>query len=93
MENTADEAVAVKELISKSKTIILVTSAYHMYRAQRLFEDQGIKVIPYMVDYKIARGGAISVMDFLPSAGNLAITEIGIKEIIGRIYYSIKISD
>ena len=33
VENTAYEAVAVKELISQSKRIILVTSAYHMYRA------------------------------------------------------------
>jgi uncharacterized SAM-binding protein YcdF (DUF218 family) len=37
VENTAEEAVAVKELISPSKRIILVTSAFHMYRAKRLF--------------------------------------------------------
>lgn len=30
VENTAEEAVAVKELISPHKRIILVTSAYHM---------------------------------------------------------------
>lgn len=53
VENTADEAVAVKELISPSKRIILVTSAYHMYRAKRLFEKQGFEVISYKVDYKI----------------------------------------
>ena len=47
MENTADEAVAVKELISPSKKIILVTSAYHMYRAKRLFEKQGFIVFPF----------------------------------------------
>jgi uncharacterized SAM-binding protein YcdF (DUF218 family) len=40
VENTADEAVAVKGLIKPSKRIILVTSPYHMYRAQRLFEKQ-----------------------------------------------------
>jgi hypothetical protein len=34
VENTADEAVAVKEIISPSKRIILVTSAYHMYGAR-----------------------------------------------------------
>ena len=51
--NTADEAVAVKELISPSKRIILVTSAYHMYRAKKLFEKQGFEVISYKVDYKI----------------------------------------
>ena len=39
LENTADEAVAVKELIRPSKRIILVTSAYHMYRAKWLFRS------------------------------------------------------
>ena len=52
MENTADEAVTVKALISQSKRIILVTSAFHMYRAQMLFEKQGIKMIPYKKDFK-----------------------------------------
>jgi uncharacterized SAM-binding protein YcdF (DUF218 family) len=90
VENTADEAVAVKELISPSKKIILVTSAYHMYRAKRLFEKQGFEVIPYKVDYKSAGKCAITVMDFLPSAGKLDMTETGIREIIGRLYYSIR---
>ncbi len=52
VENTADEVVAVKELISPRKRIILVTSAYRMYRGKRLFEKQGFIVIPYKVDYK-----------------------------------------
>ena len=90
LENTADEAVAVKELISPSKRIILVTSAFHMYRAKRLFEKQGFEVIPYKVDYKTSGKSAINVMDFLPSAGNLEMTETGIREIIGRLYYSIR---
>jgi len=42
VENTAEEAVAVKELISPSKRIILVTSAFHMYRAKKLFEKERI---------------------------------------------------
>ena len=90
MENTADEAVAVKELISKSKRIILVTSAYHMYRAKRLFEKQGFEVIPYKVDYKASRNNTTTLMDLLPSAGNFELTEIGIREIIGRIFYLAK---
>ena len=64
MENTADEAVAVKELISPSKRIILVTSAYHMYRAKRLFEKQGFEVIPYRVDYKSERNKENTILDF-----------------------------
>ena len=90
VENTAGEAVAVKELISPSKKIILVTSAYHMYRAKRLFEKQGFIVIPYKVDYKTSGESAITFMDFLPSAGKLGMIETGIREIIGRLYYSIR---
>ena len=90
VENTADEAVAVKELISPSKTIILVTSAFHMYRAKKLFEKQGFEVIPLKVDYKTAGKSEITVMDFLPSAGNLGMTETGIREIVGRLYYLIQ---
>ena len=90
VENTADEAVAVKELISPSKRIILVTSAYHMYRAKRLFEKEGIEIIPFKVDYKTAGESAITVMDFLPNANNLELTETGIREIIGRLFYLVK---
>ena len=90
MENTADEAVAVKELISPSKRIILVTSAYHMYRAKRLFEKQGFEVIPYKVDYKVAGNSKVTFMDFFPSARNLELTETGIRELIGRLFYLVK---
>ena len=90
MENTAGEAVAVKELISPNKKIILVTSAFHMYRAKRLFEGEGFIVIPYKVDYKVSRNNETVVMNFLPDAGSLEQTEIGCREILGRIFYIIK---
>ena len=90
VENTAEEAVAVKELIRPSKRIILVTSAFHMYRAKKLFEKEGFKVLPYNLDYKTSRNKGIGIMDLLPSADNLNQTESGIREIIGRIFYLIK---
>ena len=90
VENTADEAVAAKELLSPDKRIILVTSAFHMIRARKLFEKQGFIVIPYMVDYKTSQNKDIGIMDFLPSSGNLELTETGIREIIGRLFYLIK---
>ena len=89
VENTADEAVAAKELISPNKTIILVTSAFHMYRAKKLFEEEGFIVYPYKVDYKKSSKSAITFMDFLPSSNNLGLSEIGIREIIGRLFYLI----
>jgi len=90
VENTSDEAVAVKDLIGPGKKIIIVTSAYHMYRAQRLFEKQGFKVIPYKVDYKIGRNKEKVFMDYLPHAESIKLTETGVREIIGRLFYFIK---
>jgi uncharacterized SAM-binding protein YcdF (DUF218 family) len=87
VENTADKGTAVKELISPSKKIILVTSSFHMYRAKRLFEKQRIEVISYNVDYKVTRGLKITIIDFLPYAENIKLTEIGIREVIGRLFY------
>jgi len=78
VENISDEAVAVKELISPSKRIILVTSAYHMIKARKLFEKQGFIVIPYKVDYKVSGINVTTMMDFLPNSGSLELTEIAI---------------
>ena len=89
VQNTEEEAIAVKELISPSKNIILVTSAYHMYRAKRLFEKQGINVIPYKVDYNSQNNKLITIIDFLPTANSLAKTESGFRELLGRLFYSI----
>ena len=41
---------------AKSSRILLVSSAFHMRRAQRLFERQGMKVEPFPVDFQ-ERGG------------------------------------
>lgn len=90
VENTADEAMAVKELMGSNKKIILITSAYHMYRAKMIFEKQGIKVIAYKVDYQVNRNSQITIIDFLPSAGSLGMVESGIRELLGRLYYLLK---
>ena len=47
-------------------------------------------MIPYKIDFKVAGDSVVTIMDFLPSAGNLGMTETGIREIIGRLYYSIR---
>ena len=91
VENTADEAVAVKELISPSKRIILVTSAYHMYRAKKLFEKQGFRVVPYKVYYKTGRNKITTIINFLPRAGKLELSEDVNRKIIGQLFYVIRI--
>ena len=89
VQNTKDEALAVKELIRPSKNIILVTSAFHMYRAKMLFEKQGINVIPYKVDYNGQSNKLTTIIDFFPTANSLAKVESGFRELLGRLFYSL----
>jgi len=90
VENTAEEAVAVKELISPSKRIILVTSAYHMYRARSIFEGEGFSVVPYKMDFKVTRNKEIVIMDLLPNSDSIKLTETGFRELLGRMFYLIQ---
>ena len=88
--NTYDESLAVSEVLGENKTVILVTSAFHMNRAKLLFEKQGIKIIPYKVDFKCSINSKLYFIDFIPSSDALKTTEIALREVLGRIYYSFK---
>ena len=85
VKTTEDESIATKKLLGENKKIILVTSAFHMYRAKILFEKIGFKVIPFKVDFKSKKSSSLTIMSFLPSADNLSKTEIGIKELLARL--------
>ena len=87
--NTSEESIAVKNLIGKKKSIILVTSAFHMKRAKSIFEKKGFNVIPYKVDYKSPPDLSLNFIDFLPSSSGLRRTEIALRELLGRLYYSL----
>ena len=95
VNNTFEEAEAIRRLLFKEKqlnkkTIILVTSAFHMKRAKKIFERKGIKVLPYPVDFK-SSGNFISTLynplKWIPSASSLNRNSNAIREIIGRIIY------
>ena len=87
--NTADESLAVLDLLGSNKTIILVTSAFHMKRAKSLFESQGFNVVPFKVDFKTPPNLKSDFIDFIPSSDGLRKTEIAFREVIGRLYYCI----
>lgn len=91
VQNTEDEAKAVKELLSSQNLnkIILVTSAFHMPRAKDLFIKQGLEVQTYPVDFKVGASNTTFV-DFLPSAYAMKDFEFAIRELIGRAYYRLK---
>ena len=91
VENTRDEAKAVREILSKNNTnkVILVTSAFHMPRASKLFLKEGIEVQTYPVDFRAGISN-ITPIDFLPSADAFSSFQFSLRELIGRAYYSFK---
>ena len=93
--NTLQEAKAVKKILnneisSSQKEIILVTSAFHMKRAKKVFERQGIVVIPYPVDFHSSKSLSSSIknpLKWMPSSSSLSGNSSAIREFIGRIIY------
>ena len=90
VENTDQEAKAIKKLLSEDKlTVILVTSAFHMPRAQLVFEAAGINVVPFPVDFQKGLSKN-TFMSFMPSATALGETCFFVGEMMGRIYYNLR---
>jgi len=70
--------------------VLLVTSAFHMPRARQLFEDAGLAVTTFPVDFAHSDAGGVGVLDFLPSAGALGETQTAMREMYGRLYYRVR---
>ena len=88
VQNTDQEAKSVKKLLKTNEAnIILVTSAFHMPRAKKVFEAANIKVIPFAVDFKTPIK-KITIIDFIPSANSLKDTSHFFREMIGRLYHN-----
>ena len=95
VKNTLQEAKAIKKLLIEEirlnqKNIILVTSAFHMKRAKKVFENEGISVQPYPVDFKSKKSFFSSLrnpLKWMPSSSSLNKSSNAIREIIGRIIY------
>jgi uncharacterized SAM-binding protein YcdF (DUF218 family) len=90
VETTEDESREVKKILeSKGNRIILVTSAFHMRRAKITFDNKGLEVQSYPVDFKLGEY-AMTPMDFIPNPLSLATTEKCVRELIGTVYYTLK---
>ena len=95
VNNTLQEAKAIKKLLNDEapliqKKVILVTSAFHMKRAKKVFESEGISVQPYPVDFKSSRSFISSLrnpLKWMPDSYYFYKSSIAIREIIGRIIY------
>ncbi|RLQ22292.1 YdcF family protein [Seongchinamella sediminis] len=68
------------------RSVLLVTSAYHMRRAVPLFQRAGFEVIPAPTDYQRLVGRP-AVPRWLPTVDDLGRSTAAIKEYVGFIYY------
>ena len=90
VQNTEQEAKSIKKILIKNNSkIILVTSAFHMDRAKKVFELNGLKVFAFPVDFRSTYEN-FKLFDLIPSAGSLGNTSFFIREMIGRAYYRLK---
>ena len=90
VQNTEQEAQAVKQVLPQAQPkVLLVTSAFHMQRAKKIFENAGLQVHPYPVDFKV-NARSVTLMDFFPHPNALGQTDTAIRETLGRAYYQLK---
>jgi len=86
--NTHDNAVYSARLLKGRgmRRVLLVTSAFHMRRAQALFTAQGLEVVPAPTDFQRPVGTSV-VPGWLPGVGNLGRTTHALHEIFGYWAY------
>ncbi|MEM8600947.1 MAG: YdcF family protein [Bacteroidota bacterium] len=99
--NTYENAVETKRLLDARgiSDVWLVTSAFHMDRAQRTFEAQGLTVYAAPTDFHVteakrARLGVLRpdvvLWNLLPDAGMLDLITGGLKEHLGLAVYRVR---
>ena len=91
VRNTAEEAQVVAAQLPPGSSVLLITSAFHMARAKRLFERQGLRVLPFPVDFQASGAWAgnplADPLNWLPSAKGLDSSSRALREAIGRTLY------
>jgi uncharacterized SAM-binding protein YcdF (DUF218 family) len=96
--NTFEDAVYSARLLKSKgvRSVLLVTSAWHMPRAVEFFQFQGVEVVPLPVDFTVTEAGweqltrgdlRAKVLALMPTADNLALTSHMLKERLGMLVY------
>lgn len=89
--NTYENSRFAERTLGEGKTVLLVTSAWHMPRARMLFERRGLEVIPAPTDYEMTAvaEAPVTFMDFFPTADGLRWNTYAVKEWVGRLGYAV----
>ena len=85
-ENAANSAAILRS--KNIDSVILVTSAFHMHRGVLTLRKQGIKVIPFPVDFKTLKN-YYGPEYYFPSLERLYLSTLGIKEYAGILAYAV----
>ena len=84
--NTRDNAAISKEIAEQRgfRSLLLITSAFHMLRSEECFRAVGLEVDKLPVDYV-----APTRHGLLPRAEHLRGSELAIRELAGRVIYRV----
>ena len=87
--NTHENAVYTQKIARERgfERVLIVTSAFHMLRAEECFAAVGMKVDTFAVDYRGHARGGRRLSDWLPRASALALTSSMAREMFGRLVY------
>ena len=79
--NTIENVAETKDLLQANNLsgCLLITSAYHMPRAVKLFEDQGVETVAWPTDYR-ASGRVEFGFDFTQPTLNATLTSTAARE-------------
>ena len=91
--NTEEESGALAALLAQrsrgnaAPRVLLVTSAFHMRRAQMLFARAGLEVVPFPVDFKVSANDRFTLLKLLPNAESFSQSEAALREFYGFAFY------
>jgi uncharacterized SAM-binding protein YcdF (DUF218 family) len=88
--NTAGHAPKLKPLLGDRRTVVLITTAWHMPRAVGVFRAHGFDPIPAPTDYQVDHGRPLHFLDLLPSADSLSDSADAFHEYLGLTWYAIR---
>lgn len=90
--NTHENALFSKEILKtatqeKDLNLLLITSAFHMYRAEKCFKKVGLITTPFSVDFHARNRFVFQPSDLVPSPKAIEDWQLLIKELVGTGVY------
>ena len=88
--DTGQEALAVRGIVGEGATVVLVTSASHMPRAVRHFQQAGLTPLAAPTHYLLETGKKRTLGYWVPSARHLRKTERAVYEALGSLLVQVE---